>query len=104
MSFVTTPTRTSPASSRQSPAMRLLLPEPTGPPTPTRSARSADKEALLEGGVTGGRELEARGGGRRLRRERALVVGDRARGRGDLRGELHEPARRLRRIEPEQFQ
>src|SRR3954471_4832842 len=106
MSFVTTPTRTSAASSRQSAAMRLLLPEPTGPPTPTRNARSgsADKEALRALGVTGGRELEAGGGGRRLRGERSVVSRDLAGGRRDPWSELREPARRLRRIESEQLQ
>ena len=45
MSLVTTPTRQSPASSRHSAAIRLLLPDPTGPPMPTRMAL-AGKEAL----------------------------------------------------------
>src|SRR4051794_41719110 len=94
MSLVTTPMRTSLASSRQSAAMRLLLPEPTGPPTPTRSARSADKEPLRAGGVAGGCELEAGRRGGWLCGDGALVGGGGAGGRLDCGGGAGGPARR----------
>ena len=45
MSFVTTPMRADPASCRHSAAMRLLLPDPTGPPTPMRRARPQGEDA-----------------------------------------------------------
>src|SRR5436305_1924020 len=102
MSFVTTPTTTSPASSRQIAAMRLDLPDPTGPPTPTRRARrSADKEALRSVGVAGRGELEAGGGGRWLGADRARVGRDLVRRRLDRRRELRHPARGLGGIEAE---
>src|SRR4051794_38474337 len=100
MSFVTTPTRRS-ASVPHRAAIRLLLPEPTGPPTPTRSARSTGKEALPPFGVDGRPELEAHGG----RRGQRPAVGGDARGlRGQLRRELGEPARADRGVERQQLQ
>src|SRR4051794_39991101 len=106
MSFVTTPTRRSSLSARQSAAMRLLLPDPTGPPTPIRSARSgsADKEALLSVVVDAGGDLEADGGGGLEVRDRLRVGGDRARGGVDLRRELGDPARGDGGVEPEQLE
>src|SRR5918997_4782971 len=104
MSFVTTPMRCSSRSSPQRAAIRLLLPDPTGPPIPTRSARSgsAGKEALLAGGMDRGGELDADRGGRRLLPERPPVRDDRARDRVDLRRQLGDPARGLGGIEAEQ--
>ena len=77
MSLVTTPRRASADSAPQSAAIRLLLPEPTGPPTPIRSARSTGKESLSLFEVDGGGELERDGRGRG---QRAVVGGDRPRG------------------------
>src|SRR5215212_4380753 len=100
MSFVTTPMRSPSRSSRQSAAMRLLLPEPTGPPTPTRNARSAGKEALRASRVDRCGELDADRRGRLLLVDRPLVGGDRARRRVDLRREVGDPARGVGGIEP----
>src|SRR3954463_10214780 len=96
MSFVTTPTRRS-ASVPHSAAIRLLLPEPTGPPTPTRSARSTGKEALPPFGGAARRELEAHGG----RRGQRPAVGGDARGlRRQLRCEPGEPPRAEPGVQP----
>src|SRR3954454_21005361 len=100
MSFVTTPTRRS-ASVPHSAAIRLLLPEPTGPPTPTRSARSTGKEALPPFGVDGRRELEAHGG---RRGQRAAGGGDGGRLLGQRGRQLGEPARADRGVERQQLQ
>src|SRR5215218_8919600 len=101
MSLVTTPSRSCPASSPQTAAMRLLLPEPTGPPIPIRRARSAGKKALPLFDVDGGGELDR---DRRGRRERPLVGGDPARGGVERRCEVREPADRHRRVERQQLQ
>ena len=58
MSFVTTPISSSSPSARQSAATSELLPEPTGPPIPIRSARSGGKEPPLAGGVGERAQLE----------------------------------------------
>src|SRR6187549_2944375 len=101
MSLVTTPRRASADSAPHNAAIRLLLPDPTGPPTPIRSARSTGKESLSLFEVDGGRELErdARGCG-----ERATIGGDRRRGRSELRRQLGEPAGGHGRIERQQLQ
>ena len=97
MSLVTTPSRASPLSAPQSAAIRLLLPEPTGPPTPIRSARSTGKESLPLFEVDGGGELD-RDRGRR--RQRPVVGGDRARAAArHRRRQLGEPARGHGRVE-----
>src|SRR5688572_9037746 len=101
MSLVTTPSRASPLSAPQSAAIRLLLPEPTGPPTPIRSARSTGKETLSLFEVDEGGELDRdRGRGR----QRAVVDGDRPGGRRHLRRQLGEPARGHGWVEREQLQ
>src|SRR6476659_1156205 len=98
MSFVTTPIRISSPRARQSAATSELLPEPTGPPMPSRSARSGGKEPALPGGVAERAELER---GREPARQAARVV---ARRGGAGRELLHErrglgdPARRLGRV------
>src|SRR5215216_3942582 len=99
MSLVTTPTRQSSASSRHSAAIRLLLPEPTGPPTPTRRARSAGKQTLPSLLVDRCGELEReRGRGRLL--GNGPPVGDRLARRATYGGrELGEPARADRGVE-----
>src|SRR3954447_6707713 len=98
MSFVTTPTRRS-ASAAQSAAIRLLLPEPTGPPTPTRSARSTGKEALPPFGVDGRRQLEADRG----RRGQRPVVGGHV-SRDGIERQLREPPRGDGRVQRQQLQ
>src|SRR4051812_37037604 len=100
MSLVTTPSRASAASAPQSAAIRLLLPEPTGPPTPIRSARSTGKEPFPSLVVDGGAELEGDGGGRG---QRPVVGRDRARGGGHRRRGVGEPARGHGRIERQQL-
>src|SRR5258705_13737228 len=85
MSFVTTPMRSSPASSRHRAAIRLLLPDPTGPPTPIRMARaSGRKETLPPFRVDIGGQLEADRRRSRLACERAPVGGDDTRCTFDL--------------------
>src|SRR6476469_4209324 len=101
MSLVTTPRRASAESAPQSAAIRLLLPEPTGPPTPIRSARSTGKESLSLFEVDGGGAFE-RDRGRRG--QRPAVGGDRAGAHGQLRRQLGEPARGDRGIERQQLQ
>src|SRR5215217_7619864 len=101
MSLVTTPSRASPLRAPQSAAIRLLLPDPTGPPTPIRSARSAGKESLSLFEVDGGGELER---DRRGRGQRPAIGGDARRGRADGGRELGQPARGLGGIEREQLQ
>src|SRR4051812_22823129 len=105
MSLVTTPTFTSSASSRQRAAIRLLLPDPTGPPMPTRRALGlAGKEALPSLLVDRCGELESNRGGCGLLGEGPAV------GRDGACRELHrgrklgEPARRHGRIERQQLQ
>jgi len=104
MSFVTTPTRRFVLSDRQSAAIRLLLPDPTGPPTPTRSARSAGKEALRLPGMEGCGELEPGGGRRLLLTDGSLVAADRPRGGVDLARKLGDPARAVGGIKTEQLE
>src|SRR6266508_1018465 len=99
MSFVTTPSSSSPPSARQSAATSELLPEPTGPPIPTRSARSGGKEppfagrvrerAQLQRGCEAGRQLA-----RIVRRGCCLV-----REAVEERCRLDEPARGRRRVD-----
>src|SRR3954449_10385593 len=101
MSLVTTPSRASPLKAPHSAAIRLLLPEPTGPPTPIRSARSTGKESLSVFEVEGGGELER---DRRGRGERAAIGGDARRRRAHGRRELGEPARGHGRVERQQLQ
>src|SRR4051812_21646430 len=101
MSLVTTPSRASPLKAPHSAAMRLLLPEPTGPPTPIRSARSTGKESFPLFEVDGGGELER---DRRGRRQRPVIGGDARRGRARGGRELGEPARGLGRVERQQLQ
>src|SRR4051794_268946 len=94
MSLVITPTRTSPANAAHSAAIRLDLPDPTGPPTPTRRARSARKQPLPRSLVDRRGELERdRGrGGKVFQRRR--VRRDRARGELHPRRQLRNPSRR----------
>src|SRR3954471_17900602 len=101
MSLVTTPSRASSLKAPQSAAIRLDLPEPTGPPTPIRSARSTGKESLSLFEVNGGGELERDPRGHR---ERPAVRGDPRARRAQLRGELGQPARGHGRVEREQLQ
>lgn len=76
MSLVTTPIATDAASLPQSAAMRLLLPDPTGPPTPIRSARSADKESFPSLVVRRRRKLESDRSRCRLLGKRPVVLRD----------------------------
>src|SRR5215218_10315813 len=101
MSLVTTPSRSWPASSPQTAAIRLLLPEPTGPPTPIRRARSAGKESLPLVVVDRRGELDGHGGGRR---QRPAVGSDPPRGGAHRGREVGEPADRHRRIERQELQ
>src|SRR3954464_13451546 len=102
MSLVTTPRRRSP-SSRHSAAIRLLLPDPTGPPIPTRRAL-AGKEALLSLLVDGCGELEGDRRRRGLVGERPVIVGDRAGGECHRRRQRGEPARRDGGVERQQLE
>src|SRR3954451_22081252 len=90
MSLVTTPTRRS-TSSRHSAAIRLLLPEPTGPPMPTRRAL-AGKEALPSLLVGRGGELDRDRRGRGLIGEGTADGADRARRECHRGRELGQPA------------
>src|SRR3954470_15534617 len=101
MSFVTTPSRASADSAPHSAAIRLLLPDPTGPPTPIRSARSTGKESLSVFEVDGGGELER---DRRGRGQRPAIGRDARRRRAHGGRELGEPASGLGRVEREQLQ
>src|SRR6185436_18845918 len=101
MSFVTTPRRASVASAPHRAAIRLLLPDPTGPPTPMRRARSTGKEALPLLDVDGGGEFER---DRRGCGERAAVGGHGRRGALQQRREFGEPAGSQRRVEREQLE
>src|SRR4051794_28206359 len=101
MSLVTTPSLISSASAPHSAAMRLLFPDPTGPPTPIRRARSTGKETLPLLEVDGCVELDGDGGGRG---QRAVVRGDALRSLGHLRREVRKPARRDGRIERQELQ
>src|SRR4051812_45349717 len=65
MSLVTTPTSSAPASAAQSAATSVLLPVPTGPAIPIRSARSAGKEPPRVVSMPLGPQVEQRGGGGR---------------------------------------
>jgi hypothetical protein len=69
-----------------------------------RNARSADKEALRAVGVTGSGQLEAGRGGRSVRGDGRPRGGELARGRGDRRRELREPAGGDRRVQAEELQ
>src|SRR5688572_20969563 len=104
MSFVTTPTRHSPASSRHSAAIRLLLPEPTGPPTPTRRARSAGKEALPSSLVDRRGNLERDSGRGGLLGDGPPVGGRLARRALHLRRQLRQPARGAGGVERQQLE
>src|SRR4051794_23975671 len=88
MSFVTTPIASSSPSARQSAATSELLPEPTGPPIPRRSARSGGKEPPLAPRVGERAELAA---GRKTAGQGGHVGGEPL----DLRPRLDEPARGL---------
>src|SRR5690242_1727983 len=101
MSLVTTPRRASPDRAPQSAAINDDLPDPTGPPTPIRRARSTGKEALPLLEVDRGIELDRDRGGRG---QRSAVGGDRARGELQGRRELREPAGSQRRVERQQLQ
>src|SRR3954465_438400 len=101
MSLVTTPRRASSPNAPHSAAIRLLLPEPTGPPTPIRSARSTGKESLSLFAVDGGRELDRDRGGRG---RRAALARARARHQRQLRREVGEPAGGQGRIERQELQ
>src|ERR1700753_1110128 len=101
MSLVTTPTRRSEASSPHSAAIRLLLPEPTGPPTPIRRARSTGKQALPRLQVDGRGQLER---DRRRRGQWAAAPGSRPRGERESRRELGDPARGDRRVQRQQLE
>src|SRR4051812_36655702 len=99
MSFVTTPIRSSSRRLRQSAAINELLPEPTGPPTPIRSARSGGKEPPLAGRVRERAQLERR----RERCRQVALVRDRLRREpADQRLRVEQPARRRRRVERQQ--
>src|SRR3954447_11378245 len=101
MSLVTTPSRASSLNAPHNAAIRLLLPEPTGPPTPMRSARSTGKESLPLFEVDGGGELERDG---RRAREWAVVGGDACGGGRELGRQASEPARGLGGVERQQLQ
>src|SRR3954470_15551107 len=101
MSLVTTPRRAWCESAPHSAAIRLLLPEPTGPPTPIRSARSTGKESLSLLEVDRGGELER---DPRRARQRPAVGGDARGTHGELRRQLGEPAGGHRRVEREQLE
>src|SRR5579862_7311331 len=58
MSLVTTPIVSSSPSARQSAATSVLFPDPTGPPIPTRSARSGGKELSFGSGMDERTQLE----------------------------------------------
>src|SRR3954468_18079013 len=60
MSLVTTATSWCGDSVRHSAATRAVLPDPTGPPTPTRSGWSRSKETHLPTSVFLGAQLEGR--------------------------------------------
>src|SRR6185295_4975608 len=101
MSLVTTPSRASSLKAPHSAAIRLLLPDPTGPPTPIRSARSTGKETLPAFEVDGGGDLERHRG---RSGERPVVGGDARGGRRELGRQLRQPARRDRRVERQQLE
>src|SRR6478752_5924399 len=101
MSLVTTPSLISSASAPHSAAIRLLLPDPTGPPTPIRKARSAGKEALPLFEMDGCVELDRDRGGRG---QRAIVRGDAGGGARHVRREVREPARRDGRVERQELE
>src|SRR3954471_1827561 len=103
MSLVTTPRRASPDRAPQSAAINDDLPDPTGPPTPIRRARSTGKEALPLLAVDRRIELDRDRGGRGQRGGWGRI-GDRARGELHGRRELGQPARGQRRVEGQQLQ
>src|SRR3954464_3528595 len=101
MSFVTTPTSSSPASAAHSAATSVLFPVPTGPAIPIRSARSrsAGKEPPRVVGVALGAQVEQRcGGGGQLARGGRLG-GERL----DQRARGGDPPRRVDGVEREQL-
>src|SRR3954447_9415412 len=102
MSLVTTPRRRSP-SSRHSAAIRLLLPDPTGPPTPTRRALRG-KQTFPSLLVDGRGELERDRRGRGLVGERPVIGGDRARRERHRGRQLGEPARGDGGVERQQLE
>src|SRR4051794_41970480 len=101
MSLVTTPTRHSPASSRHSAAIRLLLPDPTGPPMPTLIAL-AGKQSLPLLDVDRRGELDRDRRRPRLVGQRPRVGGDGSGGQRHGGRPLGGPAGGGRRGEPEQ--
>src|SRR6187455_2419629 len=102
MSFVTTPSSSSPPSERQSAATSELLPDPTGPPIPIRSARSGGKELPLPCGVGEGEQLERRREAGRQEAPVARCAGGVAGEAVDQRRGVEEPARGQRRVDREQ--
>ena len=92
-------------SSPQSAAMRLLLPDPTGPPTPTRSAPLSWQRGApcgRRGRLPRARSPTAAGGGcSAIGRASAATC---ARPRVDLGRELGDPARGVGGVEAEQLQ
>src|SRR3954471_11534384 len=101
MSLVTTPNRASPAKAPHRAAISDDFPDPTGPPTPIRRARSTRKQTLLLLQMDGGIELDR---DRRGRRQRAVIRGDPAGCYGHCRRELGEPARSRGGVERQQLQ
>src|SRR5689334_23117734 len=101
MSLVTTPSASSPASAPQTAAIRLLLPDPTGPPTPIRRARSTGKQTLPLFEMAGRGQLDR---DRRRAGQRTVVERDPARGGGERRREVREPAGRHRGVERKQLE
>src|SRR5438128_6672087 len=102
MSLVTTPISSSSPSARQSAATSELLPEPTGPPIPTRSGASGGKEPPFAACVGEGAQLER---GRETGGEQPRLVTALGRfvGQGlQQRNGLDEPARGQRRVDWEQ--
>src|SRR5579862_2598355 len=103
MSFVTTPIRRSWRRDRQSAAISELLPEPTGPPMPTRNARSGGKEPPFPTSVCKRPQLVERGE-RRRKLARRQVEGDRGeRHLFDLVLELGEEPRRREHIDRQEL-
>src|SRR3954454_1063272 len=131
MSFVTTASRSWSPSVRQSAATRAVLPEPTGPPMPTRSARtpvtsgscgstpgsgwvcgtssgpcecsSGCKETHLPGGVELGADVEQRGALGRQRVDRVAGPGRGVRrGPVDLGGQRGDQGMYPVGVQPEQ--
>src|SRR5512136_3386048 len=86
MSLVTTPSCQSARKARQSASVRAVLPEPTGPPMPTRSGPRGRESPTEESGVLGFMVHRREG---KSRQQIAATV-ERAGGGG--RGQRFEPA------------